>query len=509
MKSFKGVFFTISLLTISLMARAEEVVINGIKYNIITKGNVATVIANDTKYKGNVIIPDEIIYNNNAYIVTEIGREAFRECTELTNVELPNTIANIGYNAFYKTALKDIIIPNSVTNIDSRAFFECTGLTTIEIPNSVTKIGSYAFCWCYGLTSITIGNGLTSIGSNAFESCNKLTSITIPNNVTELGDYAFENCESLENVTLSNSIKTIKNYTFRGCSKLNNIKIPSSVTNIAEGAFSGCTSIVYFEIPNSVSKIGSTFGSGTFSGCSNLEKIIIGNNVKTIDGYVFSGCNNLTEIHCYATEVPNAQSKIFNQAYPEFMTLYVPEESIQKYQTTEPWNTIGTIKALTNNDNQTKKCSQPIITYNNGTLEITCETEKAEFITEITCGDINKYFSNSIELTAAYNITTYATLSGYENSDITTATLYWLGDFSSNSNVTKIDCTPILINNIESKIIIKGVDGNIGIDVYDINGIKVGHAISGEGETTITTTLNRLEFAIVNIGCKSIKYYMR
>lgn len=509
MNAIKIHLLTFLLLSFCLFAHADEVTINGIKYNIITKGDVATVIAGDAKYKGNIVIPNEVTYNDKAYTVTAIGSEAFRECTGLTSIELPNTITTIGYNSFYKTAIKSIKIPNSVTTIESRAFFECRGLTKVEIPNNVTKIGDYAFCWCYGLTSITIGSSVTSIGYEAFGSCNKLTSITIPNNVTNLGEYAFEDCTALKSIVLSNSIKTIKSYTFSGCSMLSDIKIPSSVTNIEAGAFSGCTSIVNIEIPNSVSKIGSSFGSGTFSGCSNLEKIVIGNNVKNIDGYVFSGCDKLTEIYCYALEVPNAQSKIFYQAYPEFITLYVPEESIQKYIATEPWNTIGEIKTLTNSGNEIKKCAIPIINYNNGKLDITCETDNAEFITEITCNDINKFFSNTIELTATYNIATYATLSGYENSDVATATLCWLGDFSNNSNVTKIESSPILVSNCENQIIIKGVKENIRVDIYRVDGTKVAYAISNNSEITISTTLDRHEIAIVNIGNTSIKYIMK
>jgi len=79
-------------------------------------------------------------------------------------------------------------------SIGGGAFRDCTGLTSITIPNSVTSIGSSAFSYCTGLTSVTIPNSVTSIGNNAFNSCTGLTSVTIPNSVISIGNYAFLGC---------------------------------------------------------------------------------------------------------------------------------------------------------------------------------------------------------------------------------------------------------------------------------------------------------------------------
>ena len=57
-------------------------------------------------------------------------------------------------------------------------FYECSNLTNVTIPNSVTSIGLGAFLNCSSLTSVTIGNSVTSIGEQAFSGCGKLTSIT-------------------------------------------------------------------------------------------------------------------------------------------------------------------------------------------------------------------------------------------------------------------------------------------------------------------------------------------
>jgi len=80
-------------------------------------------------------------------------------------------------------------------------FQECTNLTNVTIPNGVTSIGAYAFSSCKSLTSVTIPSSVTSIGDRAFIDCTGLTSVTIPSGVTSIGEAAFANCKSLTSVT--------------------------------------------------------------------------------------------------------------------------------------------------------------------------------------------------------------------------------------------------------------------------------------------------------------------
>jgi hypothetical protein len=82
-----------------------------------------------------------------------------------------------------------------VTSIEEFAFRGCSGLASITIPESVTSIDYAVFSGCSSLTSITIPNSVTSIGYSAFEGCTGLTSITIPNSVTSIEGGAFEGCQ--------------------------------------------------------------------------------------------------------------------------------------------------------------------------------------------------------------------------------------------------------------------------------------------------------------------------
>ena len=136
---------------LALAANAATVEIDGIYYNLIEKGQSksAEVTSGKIKYTGEVVIPSQFVFNEVTYSVRSIGDKAFYGCSGLTSV----------------------IIPNSVTRIKEYAFRNCSRLTSVTIPNSVTSIGNYAFRDCSGLTSVNIPNSVTSTGEGTFDGC--------------------------------------------------------------------------------------------------------------------------------------------------------------------------------------------------------------------------------------------------------------------------------------------------------------------------------------------------
>ncbi|MBQ6979288.1 MAG: leucine-rich repeat domain-containing protein [Clostridia bacterium] len=129
-------------------------------------------------------------------------------------------------------SITSCVISDSTKIIYHDAFRNCSSLTSITIPNSVTSIGKYAF-YCSSLTSITIPDSVTCIGEGAFSGCGSLTSITIGSGVTRIGNFAFSNyCSSLASITF-NGTKAQWNAISKGSDW--NSYVPATVVHCTDG----------------------------------------------------------------------------------------------------------------------------------------------------------------------------------------------------------------------------------------------------------------------------------
>ena len=443
----KKIFSLILLALLPIVANAYsgEAVIDGIKYLIVTKAKIAEV--RESSYSGNIVIPSTVEYDGVTCNVTSIGT-AFRNCSELTSVT----------------------IPNSVTSIDNYAFEGCSNLTSITIGNSVTSIGNYAFLNCSSLITINIPEDVTSIGYGAFQSCSSLTSITIPEDVSSIGGS-----------------------TFRGCSSLTSIIIPNNVTSI---------------------------GNYAFYGCSSMTTVYIGSSVKSIgEGYTFANCPELTDVYCYAEQVPKTYYyNIFENSYIKYATLHVPEASIGQYKGTSPWSQFGTIVAIDENipepPTPSEKCATPTISYANGKLTFKCETEDAVCQSTISDTDIASYSGNEVQLCVTYTISVYATKEGYANSDTATATLCWIDvkpqtEGLTDENATEIKALPVLIQAQGNIISVQGLEAGTEVSAYNTSGMLLDTIISGQETATLRSKLPAGSTAIVKIGDKAVKVMVK
>ena len=547
------------MILLPMVANADAVEINGVYYNLITKGgsNDAEVTSNPNKYTGTVVIPESVTCDNTNYNVTSIGNSAFYGCSALLSVNIPNSVTNIGDNAFYGcsiltsvnipnnvinigdyafkncSSLPSISIPNSVTSIRNYTFQGCSNLTSIVIPNGVKSIGLAAFSQCSGLTSVAIPNSVTSIGGSAFNGCSGLPSITIPNSVTSIGNNAFDNCSSLNSVTIPNGITKIEERTFRRCSSLTSINIPNSVTKIGEYAFEFCSSLISIVIPSSLTKIeGWVFHGcsslttisipnsvklidyGAFYGCSSLNSVTIGSGINTLGHEVFASCPELKDVYCYAINVPYTQLDVFRDSYIEHASLHVPAESVNAYKTADPWKNFKNIVSLAGGDvPEPSKCATPSINYTNGKLMFNCETEGAECQYTISDNDIMSGSGNEVQLTVTYNISVYATKSGYDNSETATATLCWIDKEPTTEGITdgvaQIPSKAVLIQSEGGILKVEGIDEGTQVAVYTPDGKQAGSAICRNGAALVGTSIQPGNTAIVKIGEKSVKVIVK
>jgi len=150
--------------------------------------------------------------------VTSIGNNAFSNCNKLQFTEYGNCKylgnENNPYFALIITVndnYSSYTIHEDTKVIADDAFRGCSRMTGITIPDSVTSIGSSAFNYCTSLTSVVIPDSVISIGNYAFRNCDSLTSVVIGDSVTSIGKEAFYECTSLTSVYYKGTAEDWKN----------------------------------------------------------------------------------------------------------------------------------------------------------------------------------------------------------------------------------------------------------------------------------------------------------
>ena len=279
---------------------------NGLNYCELDDGTIEIY-----RYNGDaidVVIPSEIDNKK----VTSIGYLCF-ENSYIRSITIPEGVTNIGFDAFYNcTALENIIIPASVTNIGSRAFDDTpwlknqqnknplvivnnilvtaqTATGDVIIPDGVKIILESAFSDCTNVTSISIPDSVKEIKDQAFYGCTSLTSIILPDSVTFLGGYAFNKCSNLESIVLSDSLERIDPGAFEGCKKLKSLTIPDGVSELDESVFNGCTELSELNIGSGLKRIGTNL-------CMNrtaIKSLTLSEGLQRVDSYAFSRQPNL------------------------------------------------------------------------------------------------------------------------------------------------------------------------------------------------------------------------
>ena len=381
--------FTMLLALIAATASAQDFVVDGICYNILSQDDrTVEVTESPYDYAGDVVIPAEVTYDGRTYQVTTIGDwafdgcaltsvdmpsvttigvGAFSSCSALTSVDMPS-VMTIGDESFYGCdALTSVDIPSSCTSIGANPFVRCIGLkeivvddnnpnyssadgvlydkgkTTllswpaaeggINLPLSVTKIGEGAFYYCSALTSVDMPSVMT-IGDYAFYYCSALTSVDMPS-VTKIGEGAFFDCSALTSISMP-SVMTIGGYAFDFCDNLTSVEMPEVLT-IGDEAFGYCSALTSVSMPEVT-----TIGDESFYYCNALTSLDIPASVTTIGDDAFGSCSSLTSVYCHWVE-PLECDPGFTDEVLENAILFVPRETVDAYRSVKPWSDFANI----------------------------------------------------------------------------------------------------------------------------------------------------------------------
>ncbi len=204
----------------------------------------------------------------------------------------------------YRYRIVGLEISDGITHIGKNAFRDCTKITEIIIPDSVETIAQSAFQSNEGALSVTFGTGVKSVGIYCFKDCVKLKNVYI-SDVAALAGISFDDetasplkyasniyldGEILTEAHIPGSVGTVGVNAFYNCTSLTKVTMDEGVTVLSNKAFDGCTSLTEVELPESLT----TIGKNTFRNCKALTEIYIPSSVTSIDKYGFNSCSDLT-----------------------------------------------------------------------------------------------------------------------------------------------------------------------------------------------------------------------
>ena len=254
-----------------------------------------------------------------------------------------------------------------------------------------------------------------------------------------------------------------------------------------------------------------SLGASCFLGCSGLTSITIPSSVTSLGGDCFLGCLKLETVYF---EGKYCRSNYANLKIPTTSIIKVPTEYLQGYKDSfgsdykyiYAWN-----PDETGDDNKpVTQCSTPSVSYGEGKLMFACETAGAKYHYTITDTDIKSDAlseNGEVSLSAAYNISVYATADGYKASDKAEATLYWINaNLDTGTNINMVKTRGVVASAHDGIITLSGLDNGEVVKFYATDGKYLGSSVAANG--TASYAVNE-SLVIAKVGKDSIKIAMK
>ena len=274
-------------------------------------------------------------------ILTKIEAEAFRYCSHLTTINLPQSIQEIKEQAFqYCTELTEISFGNSLFLIEESCFEGCSKLREVKFVDNLNinqlSIGNYAFKSCSSLSTITFGEGLVSLGKEEFMYCSSLSQIQFPSSLSKIDEYMFAESSVTKIIfaNLKTSLKEITNNAFHNAYQLSNFQFLEYITSIGASAFAN-TALRSVELPSTVKSIGML----AFNQCTQLTSFSLSKSdssqLEFLGNSVFQGCRELRTINVTNLHFVTLNGALF-YSNKTVLYLFPPASEIEFFQIPSP-----------------------------------------------------------------------------------------------------------------------------------------------------------------------------
>jgi len=223
--------------------------------------------------------------------------------------------------------------------------------------------------------------------------------------------------------------------------------------------------------------------------------------------YCFQDCQKLENVYF---EGKYCRSNYANLKIPTTSIIKVPKEYLQGYKDAfgsdykyiYAWN-----PDETGDDNKpVTQCSTPSISYESDKLMFACETAGAKYHYTITDTDIKSDAlseNGEVSLSAAYNISVYATADGYKASDKAEATLYWIDANSDiGTNINMVKTRGVVASAHDGIVTLSGLDNGEVVKFYATDGKYLGSSVAANGAASYAVNES---LVIAKVGKDSIK----
>lgn len=308
---------------------------------------------------------DSIVFPDN---IKAVGRAALYDCAKLAEINLPESVDSIGYEAFAGTAITSIKLPENLKSIGAYALYS-TNLSELTLPEKITVIPE-GLVQATFINGMDLGGRITEIGLNAFKDCAYLTGLKGYENVEKIKNYAFYNCIGLTDAPISEKVTSIGTEAFLNCSSIEKVELPASLTYLGRRAFVNCGKLKEINVADGnndyasangmlytkdmtslitcpaghadnveVAEGTTSLGISAFEACAKMTHVTLPATLTNVDNEAFKFCVSLSDLVCNAVVPPTVGwSDPFLGVPVETCTLTVPSlAAVEAYKAADGW----------------------------------------------------------------------------------------------------------------------------------------------------------------------------